>query len=57
LSPATAWRIDGPSLGAINVPGQPEQVTTTQLAEAVALDRPITLPAHSVTVLAARRSR
>lgn len=53
---AAAWRIDGDGLDAINVPGEPERVTTTELAEPVALDRPVVLPAHSVTVLSARRS-
>jgi len=46
-----AWRINGPSLGAINVPGQPETVTTTRLTEPVALDKPVTLLAHSITVV------
>jgi alpha-N-arabinofuranosidase len=48
---ATAWRINGPELGATNVPGQPAKVTTTVLPEPVPLDRPIELPAHSITVL------
>jgi hypothetical protein len=47
---AQAWRINGPSLGAINVPGTPEAVTT-QTLPAVALGEPIRLPAHSITVL------
>jgi alpha-N-arabinofuranosidase len=46
-----AWRIDGPSLGAINVPSQPEAVTTLALPAPVGLGRPLTLPAHSITVL------
>ena len=50
-APATAWRIDGPALGATNVPGQPEAVTTAKLAEPLPLDRPVVLPAHSITVL------
>jgi len=50
-APATAWRIAGPSLGATNVPGQPEAVTTTRLAEPVPLGAPTALPAHSITVL------
>ena len=49
-APATAWRIHGPSLDAINVPGEPESITTVQLA-APAIDEPILLPAHSITVL------
>jgi len=51
LAVATAWRIHGPSLGAINVPGQPEQVTTKQLPEPPAFNKPVVLPAHSITVL------
>jgi alpha-N-arabinofuranosidase len=51
LSAAAAWRITGPSLGATNLPGQPEAVTTTRLAEPVPLDAPVVLPARSVTVL------
>jgi len=46
-----AWRVNGPSLGAINVPGQPESVTTTQLTAPLAPDRPLLLPAHSITVV------
>jgi len=49
--PVKAWRIHGPSLGATNVPGQPEAVTAMAVAEPISLDRPLTLPAHSVTVL------
>jgi alpha-N-arabinofuranosidase len=45
------WRIHGPSLGAINVPGQPEAVTTTVLKGASASQRQITLPAASITLL------
>ena len=56
LAPASAWRIHGPSLGAINVPGEPESVTTTLLPDPLPLDKPVLLPAHSVTVLQARRS-
>ncbi|HOX55430.1 MAG TPA: alpha-L-arabinofuranosidase C-terminal domain-containing protein [Candidatus Paceibacterota bacterium] len=47
---AQAWRINGPSLTAINVPGKPESVTTSTLP-AVDLGQPIRLPAHSITVL------
>ncbi len=47
---AQAWRIDGPSLGAINVPGKPETVTTQQLPT-VDIGEPIRLPTHSITVL------
>jgi alpha-L-arabinofuranosidase len=47
---AQGWRINGPSLGVINVPGEPEAVTTRTLP-AVDLGEPIRLPAHSITVL------
>ena len=47
---AQAWRINGPSLAAINIPGQPEAVTTQSLP-AVDLGEPIRLPPHSITVL------
>jgi alpha-L-arabinofuranosidase len=46
-----AWRINGPNLAAINQPGQPESVTTLQLSGRVALDQPVKLPPHSITVL------
>jgi alpha-N-arabinofuranosidase len=46
-----AWSINGPNLAAINQPGQPESVTTLQLSNRVALDQPVKLPPHSVTVL------
>jgi len=49
--PATAWRIDGPALGATNVAGQPEAVTTAKLPEPVSLAAPVALPPHSITVL------
>jgi alpha-L-arabinofuranosidase len=47
---AQAWRINGPSLAAINIPGQPEAVTTHALPT-VDLGEAIRLPAHSITVL------
>ena len=47
---AQAWRINGPSLAAINVPGRPE-VVTTQTLPSVDLGESIHLPAHSITVL------
>jgi len=52
-SPPTvsAWRINGPSLAAINQPGQPESVTTIPLSGGVSLDRPVELPPHSILVL------
>ncbi|MBM4030684.1 MAG: hypothetical protein FJ291_02740 [Planctomycetes bacterium] len=51
---AAAWRINGPSLGATNAPGQPETVTTEKLPALLPLDAPIPLPAHSVTILEAK---
>jgi hypothetical protein len=45
-----AWRINGPNLGAINIPGQPEVITTESLPP-ISLDQPVRLPAHSITVL------
>jgi len=50
-----AWRIDGPDLGAINVPGQPEQVTTTEVSVSLAPGSPLVLPRHSITVLKVKR--
>jgi alpha-N-arabinofuranosidase len=47
---AHGWRINGPTLTAINVPGQPETITTESLPP-MALDSPVLLPAHSITVL------
>jgi alpha-N-arabinofuranosidase len=47
---AQAWRINGPSLGSINIPGQPDVITTEALPP-ISLDQPIRLPAHSITVL------
>jgi alpha-N-arabinofuranosidase len=47
------WRIDGPGLGAMNVPGEPEEVTTTALSGPIALEA-LTLPPHSVTLLQLR---
>jgi len=51
---AQAWRINGPSLAAINVPGKSEAVTT-QTLPVVDLGEPIRLPAHSITVLKSGR--
>lgn len=48
---ARAWRITGPGLGATNIPGQPETVTTTLVPEGFAFDRPFRLPPHSITVV------
>jgi alpha-N-arabinofuranosidase len=50
-APATAWRIHAPNLDAINVPGEPEAITTKQLPDLASLDKAIVLPRHSVTVL------
>lgn len=47
----TAWRINGPSLSSLNVPGKPEAVTTTRLPEPVSIAKPVVLPAHSISVL------
>jgi alpha-N-arabinofuranosidase len=47
---AKAWRINGPSLTSINIPGEPESITTEALAR-MTLDDPIRLPPHSITVL------
>jgi alpha-L-arabinofuranosidase len=44
------WRIDGPSLDAMNVPGEPEAVTTTPLAGVIDLGA-LVLPPHSVTLI------
>ena len=51
VAAASAWRIHGADLGAINVPGKPEAVTTTRLVDPVAPDKPLVLPAHSITIL------
>jgi alpha-L-arabinofuranosidase len=53
LSRTDGWRIDGPGLGAMNVPGEPEEVTTTALSGPIALEA-LTLPPHSVTLLQLR---
>lgn len=50
LAPQGAWRIGGKTLDAINVPGQPEAVTTTKLSGPIAADTPLELPPHSITV-------
>jgi len=47
----TGWQIHGPSIGSINVPGKPETVTTKELPGPLLLDKPIVLPACSITVL------
>jgi alpha-N-arabinofuranosidase len=48
--PAVAWRIDGKTLDAINVPGQPEDVTTSKLPDPIAAGVPLELGPHSITV-------
>ena len=47
---AQGWRINGPTLTALNVPGRPEAITTETVAP-VDLREPVLLPAHSITVL------
>jgi alpha-L-arabinofuranosidase len=47
---AQAWRINGPSLGAINVPGRPESIQTESLPS-FSLSQPVRLPAHSITII------
>ena len=56
-APAKGWRINGAALGAFNIPGQPEAVTTAELADPVPLDKPIVLPAHSITVLETKAAK
>jgi alpha-N-arabinofuranosidase len=51
LPAVTAWRIEGPDLGATNMPGRPESVRTVSLSDRVGLDRAVHLPAHSITLL------
>lgn len=46
-----AWRIDGPRLDSINVPGQPEAVTTEEVTVSLAPGSRLILPRHSITVL------
>jgi len=53
---AQAWRINGPGLTSINVPGEPETVTTRTLAR-LDLAKPVRLPAHSITVLKGENPR
>jgi alpha-N-arabinofuranosidase len=55
LAPASVWRIHGPNLDAINVPGQPESITTVPLAEPFDTEKPISLPPHSITVVRAEK--
>jgi alpha-N-arabinofuranosidase len=56
LAGAVGWRINGPSLGATNLPGQPEAVTTAPLAGPIALDQPLALPAHSITIVSIKQA-
>ncbi len=51
---ARAWRIAGPQLGAINVPGAPEKVTTTEVPVELTPGQPLQLPRHSITVVRLR---
>jgi alpha-L-arabinofuranosidase len=48
-----AWRITGPGLGALNIPGQKESVTTERIGKLRVADG-IRLAPHSVTVLEIR---
>ncbi len=57
LPAATGWRVHGPKLESINVPGQKETVVTTQLSDPLELERPVVLPAHSITVLQVPHTR
>ncbi len=45
------WRITGPDLFAVNVPGKPEQVAPTSLSRDLSLDQPLDLPPLSITLL------
>ncbi len=48
-----AWRITGADLGATNIVGQPEAVTTTALPEGMHLGDELVLPPYSVTMVRA----
>jgi alpha-N-arabinofuranosidase len=45
------WRIQGAALGDFNIPGRPEAVTVAPLEGAWTPDQPLSLPAHSITVV------
>jgi alpha-N-arabinofuranosidase len=49
----TAWRIDGPTLEAVNIPGAPNEVNPMRIQSPLRLDD-LKLPAHSVTILEIR---
>ncbi len=51
---ARGWRINGPSLAAINIPGEPPLISTETLPT-VDLGEPVRLPAHSITVVSCAR--
>jgi hypothetical protein len=53
---ARGWRINGPSLDAINVPGHRPLISTETLPT-VDFEQPVQLPAHSITVLSSERGR
>lgn len=55
-SRARGWRINGPTLEAISIPGGP-QVITTEALPAVDLEQAVRLPAHSITVLSSERGK
>jgi alpha-N-arabinofuranosidase len=49
------WRINGPSIDAISIPGRPPLITTEAL-ERLDLAQPVWLPPHSITVISSERS-
>lgn len=46
----TGWRIDGPTLEALNIPGVPNEVTPEPIRSPMSLKH-LELPAHSVTII------
>lgn len=51
------WRVTGADLGATNVAGEPEAVTTSAVPDATRLNDALTLPAYSITVIRAALRR
>jgi alpha-N-arabinofuranosidase len=51
------WQIKAPALDATNIPGKPQGVGTARPDRSYALDYPISLPPHSVTVVRVDRVR
>jgi alpha-L-arabinofuranosidase len=47
---STGWRIDGPTLEALNIPGEPDEVEPVTIRSSIMLDH-LELPAHSVTFI------